>query len=340
MIKLFEQSSEVIIFFDRHGKIIAMNPAAEAIMTPEKIRRILQGDGHGICEVCRGFTSEAEQMTCTNCYMHNPELREFTSFQIFLETKGKEVVPYTASFQTIDPEEGTRVLMLRSMIKQYQTQEKLYQNKVMKHVIEAQESERRRISRELHDSVAQELMSAVVDLRVLKYLTDDEKLVGKMNQTEALMTRLLDDVRNLSVELRPATLDDFGLEAAFKTHFKRLEQSYGLLVDFTSSLDKKRYSSEIETVVYRVCQEAVMNALKYAQVDRVEVVLEEKEGMLQLVVEDQGAGFQPGSKPIGTGLGLFGMQERAELVGGVLRVLSKPGEGTRVFLQVPVPSGE
>lgn len=225
--------------------------------------------------------------------------------------------------------------MLRDLTRQFKTQEKFYQNKMMKHVIEAQENERKRISRELHDSVAQELMSAVIDLRVLKYMTDDEQLLRKVKQTEVSMTRLLSDIRNLSVELRPAALDDFGLEAAFRSHFKRMEQSYGLVIDFESRLCEKRYSSELETVVYRVCQEAVLNALKYAQVDTVKVTLSERDGFIRLQVEDHGIGFHPGDEPAGTGLGLFGMQERAELVGGTFSVESQKGRGTRILLMVP-----
>jgi two-component system sensor histidine kinase NreB len=226
--------------------------------------------------------------------------------------------------------------MLRDLTRQFKTQEKFYQNKMMKHIIEAQENERKRISRELHDSVAQELMSAVIDLRVLKYMTADEQLLKKMKQTEVSMTRLLNDIRNLSVELRPAALDDFGLEAAFRSHFKRVEQTYGLVIDYESKLSEKRYGSEIETVMYRVCQEAVLNALKYAQVDSVKVSLTEKDSVLLLRVEDKGAGFNQGDEPDGTGLGLFGMQERAELVGGTFSVDSEIGRGTVIILQVPV----
>lgn len=226
--------------------------------------------------------------------------------------------------------------MLRDLTRQFKTQEKFYQNKMMKHVIEAQENERKRISRELHDSVAQELMSAVIDLRVLKYMTSDEQLLRKVKQTEVSMTRLLNDIRNLSVELRPAALDDFGLEAAFRSHFKRMEQSYGLVIEYKSQLSEKRYESEIETVMYRVCQEAVLNALKYAQVDTVKVSLTEKDDVLRLLVEDEGTGFKLGDEPSGTGLGLFGMQERAELVGGTFNVDSGIGRGTRILLQVPV----
>lgn len=336
MTKLFENSSEAMFFFDRQGKALAMNPAAENIVDKDILKQLYQGNPEALCGTCRGYTSETELRTCLNCYFHTPDSEEFTSYQVYLETKDKGVVPYAATFHTIDDEKGIRVFMLRDLTRQFKTQEKFYQNKMMKHIIEAQENERKRISRELHDSVAQELMSAVIDLRVLKYMTADEQALKKMKQTEVSMTRLLNDIRNLSVELRPAALDDFGLEAAFRSHFKRVEQTYGLVIDYESRLSEKRYGSEIETVMYRVCQEAVLNALKYAQVDSVKVSLTENDGVLLLRVEDKGTGFNQGDEPDGTGLGLFGMQERAELVGGTFSVDSETGRGTTIILQVPV----
>lgn len=336
MTKLFENSMEAMFFFDREGKALAMNPAAENIVDKDILKQLYQGNPQALCGTCRGYTSETELRTCLNCYFNTPDSEDFTSYQVYLETKDKGIVPYAATFHTIDYEQGIRVFMLRDLTRQFKTQEKFYQNKMMKHVIEAQENERKRISRELHDSVAQELMSAVIDLRVLKYMTSDEQLLRKVKQTEVSMTRLLSDIRNLSVELRPAALDDFGLEAAFRSHFKRMEQSYGLIIEYKSQLSEKRYESEIETVMYRVCQEAVLNALKYAQVDSVKVSLTEKDGVLRLLVEDEGIGFELGDEPNGTGLGLFGMQERAELVGGTFNVDSGIDRGTKIHLQVPV----
>lgn len=340
MMKLFENSREAIFFFDKTGRAIAMNPAAEEIVSDDVLMKLYEGSENALCGTCRGYTSDMEQRTCLDCYMKIPEAEEHTSFQVYLETKNKGVVPYAGSFHTVDPDEGTRVFMLRDLTPQLRVQERFYQNKMMRHVIEAQENERKRLSRELHDSVAQELMSAVVDLRVLKYMTDDETVLKKVKQTEGSMTRLLDDIRHLSVELRPAALDDFGLEAAFRSHFKRVEENYGLVVEFVSDLARKRYHSDIETVIYRICQEAVLNALKYAHVDTVSVRLFEQSGMIRLEVEDQGEGFEAGSDPIGTGLGLYGMRERAEIAGGTLTVRSELGIGTKVQLQIPISESE
>ncbi|MCM3611136.1 sensor histidine kinase [Planococcus sp. MERTA32b] len=336
MMKMYANSSEAIFFFDRDGKTLSLNPAAANIMENDVLEQLIAGADSAICEACRGFTSESENQTCKNCFFESVEPANFTSFQIHLKTKGKGVVPYTATFHTIDSERGIRVFMLRDLTTQFETQKKLHQNTMMRHVIEAQENERKRISRELHDSVAQELLSAVVELRALKYMTGDQKVLDKAEDTKATLTRLLDDIRNLSLELRPASLDDFGLEAAFRSHFKRIEESYGISIELVSSINKKRFDSEIETVFYRICQEAVLNSIKYAFVEEIKVHLYEEDSHLHLITVDEGLGFKEGQSPKGTGLGLFGMRERAELVNGKVEISSELGKGTTVHLSVPL----
>src|SRR6185312_3302640 len=262
-----------------------LNSAAKLILNAEVLDRMVRGDVKAICMTCKGYTNEQELRTCQSCYMTNPK-EDFTSFQVYLDTRDKGVIPYTASYQTVDMENEIRVFMLRDLTKQYKTQEILNQKRMTKSIIKAQEDERKRISRELHDGVAQEMLSSLVDLRVLKYMNIDQDVLKKVQQTEGSLMRLLDDVRHLSVELRPATLDDLGLEAAFRTHFRWIEKNYGLIVHFAAELEAKRYEGEIETVVYRVCQEAVFNALKYARTDEITVLIFEDGEYLHLEVKD------------------------------------------------------
>lgn len=334
--KLYRIGTEAIFFMDQKGGVVGMNPAAERILEVDVIERIQSGIDDSFCQTCEGYTDEQELMSCSRCYLNYPK-GEFSSFQVYLRTRDEGVVPFAASYHTIDEEQGIRVLMLLDLTKQQKTQEMLQRNHMLKYVIKAQEDERKRISRELHDSVAQELLSSLVDLRVLKYMNVSDDVLNKIQQTEQSLTRLLDDIRHLSVELRPASLDDLGLEAAFRSHFKWMEKNYGLLVHFSAELAAARYSNEIETVVYRVCQEAVLNALKYSGLDEVHVRLWEENGVLQLTVRDEGVGFNMFiNEAQGTGLGLYGMRERAELVGGQFTLTSSAGAGTTVQLSVPL----
>ncbi|MFC5605028.1 sensor histidine kinase [Sporosarcina koreensis] len=339
LMKLYGNSDEAIFFFDRQGKTLAMNTAAEEIIEKDVFEQMMAGSAGAICKACKGFTSSDESLTCVSCYMANPD-EDISSFQVYFDTKGRGIIPYSGSIQTIDEETGIRVFMLRDLTQQYKTQEELNQKQLMKRVIKAQEDERKRLSRELHDSVAQEMLSSLVDLRVLKYMTIEEEVLKKVQQTEGSLMRLLDDIRHLSVELRPATLDDLGLEAAFRTHFKWVEKNYGLVIHFHPELESKRYEGEIETVVYRICQEAVFNALKYAEVDEMVVRLYEADGLLNLWVVDEGRGFElKNTDPKGTGLGIYGMKERAELVDGRLHIRSEMGKGTVIRLEIPVAEG-
>ncbi|MHA6258810.1 PAS domain-containing sensor histidine kinase [Sporosarcina sp. CAU 1771] len=335
LMKMYDNSAEAIFFFDQNGKVLSMNTSAQLIVGAEVLDKMVRGEEKAICMSCKGYTNEEEMQTCLSCYLVNP-VDDFSSFQVYLDTVGKGVIPYTASYQTIDQENGIRVFMLRDLTRQYRTQEILNQKTMMKNVIKAQEGERKRLSRELHDSVAQEMLSTLVDLRVLKYMDVNADVLKKLKQTEESIMRLLDDIRHLSVELRPSALDDLGLEAAFRTHFKTIENNYGLVVYFTAELESKRYEGEIETVVYRVCQEAVFNALKYAGTDDVHVRFFEHENNLILTVIDEGVGFDiQNVNPLGTGLGLYGMRERAELVGGHLKIESN-SKGTTVRLEIPL----
>ena len=340
LMKMYENSAEAIFFFDGLGKVIALNSSAKLIMNVEVLSRMADGEANAICFSCKGYTNEQHLQTCMSCYLINPH-DDFSSFQVYLDTRGKGIIPYTASYQIIDEENGIRIFMLRDLTKQFRTQEVLNQKTMMKNVLKAQEDERKRISRELHDGVAQDMLSSLVDLRVLKYMNIDDDVKEKVKQAETSIMRVLDDIRHLAVELRPATLDDLGLEAAFRTHFKWIEKNYGLLVEFTAELDAKRYEGEIETVVYRVCQEAVLNALKYAETKTITVRLFENAGKLKLNVVDKGIGFDLDYRNVkGTGLGLYGMRERAELVEGQLLIQSEIDKGTLIYLEIPLSTGE
>lgn len=335
LLKFFENTNDYIFLFNRDGEIVLMNDAARGILTEDVYETLLSGQTESFCEVCRGHTTEANIRTCDDCYiLESDEDKE--SFQVYLETEEKGMVPYFASFATIDDSLGIRMLTLRNISDQIKTQEQLFQKMQMNRVIRAQEDERKRISRELHDSVAQELLSLLIEIRLMKYITDNKEIIDRIRDSEEKLAQILEDIQFLSVELRPSTLDDLGLGASFRAHFKMVEKNYGVLVRFQSNIGTKRYAQEIETNIYRICQEAVLNAIKYAEVDEITVQLFEEE-QLFLIVSDQGKGFSLNKiRSQGTGLGLYGMRERAELMNGILSIQSEIDEGTCIQLQIPL----
>lgn len=209
-------------------------------------------------------------------------------------------------------------------------------------VLTAQEAERLRIARELHDDAAQALTYMLIRLKVAQRSDSPEEVRGTLEELHQLTLKTLDDIRRLALELRPAALDDLGLVAALETHVADYSKRVGIPVSFRVSGLEERLPREVEVVVYRVVQEALTNIAKYAHAAQVEVELARgAEGGLRLSVKDDGKGFDLAAlKNSRTrGLGLFGMEERVSLVGGRIQWNSAPGKGTEVLAWIPLGRG-
>ncbi|MHC0553158.1 sensor histidine kinase [Salinicoccus sp. CNSTN-B1] len=331
---MFHQSKEMILFVNGDGEIVYMNAHASRTLDDTDYDK---SQFQHICSHCQGMYVGEGRIECNNCYLH---MEEKVTFQVYMRTRDGSVEPFIANFQRIDPEEGISVFTLNPLSEQLKTQEMEHQKRLTQRIIQAQEDERKRISRDLHDGVTQELLNVLLEMRLFKYIEDHDALTEKMQKSEESLSRLLDYVRNISVELRPASLDDLGLEAALKTHFKWVERQYGMTVECHLDMHNKRFNPEVETVVYRIIQEAIFNAAKYADVETVEVDLHEIEDIsghsLNFEIRDGGLGFDLNSHPLGTGLGLFGMNERVSSVNGNVTIDSAPGNGTTVSGSIPL----
>jgi two-component system, NarL family, sensor histidine kinase UhpB len=192
----------------------------------------------------------------------------------------------------------------------------------------AQEDERRRIARELHDEVGQSLTAAVLHIARAQTRAADETAC-ELADARDVVRATLDEVRAIAANLRPEALDDLGLGAAVRQLSIEVERA-GLVVDRAIASDL-RLTRDAEVVVYRVAQEALTNVLRHARAERVEVRLERAGGGTRLSVSDDGIGH-PGAPQ---GAGIRGMRERALLAGGTLRLWSEPGRGTAVTLELP-----
>jgi signal transduction histidine kinase len=207
---------------------------------------------------------------------------------------------------------------------------------VVGRVVSAQEQERKRLARELHDETGQALTSILLGLKPLEEAVTSEEGRDALVSLRKLVVSTLQDVRRLAVELRPSALDDFGLGPAVERLAATFREQTGLRVDLESNVGDTRLPSEVETVVYRIVQEALTNVVKHSGATTVSILLTTKDGTLTAVVEDDGAGFDPRSAR-DSGLGLVGMRERVSLVGGRLRVESAADLGTTLIAEVPVP---
>ena len=207
----------------------------------------------------------------------------------------------------------------------------------LRRVVEAQELERRRLARELHDETGQALTSILLGLKGLEERMEDPGARAAVEELRGLVVSTLQDVRRLAVELRPSALDDFGLVAALERLTESFAQQTGIAVDFQTALADERLPAEVETALYRIVQESLTNVVKHARARHVSILLARRDGAVKALVEDDGQGFDS-SRGLGVdqGFGLVGMRERLALLGGRLEVESGPAAGTTIAAEVPV----
>jgi signal transduction histidine kinase len=205
----------------------------------------------------------------------------------------------------------------------------------MARVVDAQELERKRLARELHDETGQALTSVLLGLRAVEEAEDLAEIAEATSRLRELLVDTLHDVRRLAVELRPKALDDFGLVPALERLTETFAEQTAIPVELEAVLGEARLSPPIETALYRIVQEALTNVIKHSRASRVSVLLMRKPDTVAAVIEDDGVGFDPDRARDG-GLGLIGMRERIALLDGHLTVESAPEGGTSIVAEVPV----
>ncbi|MBI4380336.1 MAG: HAMP domain-containing protein [candidate division NC10 bacterium] len=217
--------------------------------------------------------------------------------------------------------------------------------RLLTQLITAQEEERKRISRGLHDEAGQALTSILVGLKLIENATDIREAHQQSGSLRALTVETLEALHDLSLNLRPGVLDELGLAAALEHYVKDFGAKHGLATDFQAhGFDSRRLPAPIETTMYRIAQEALTNVVRHARAANVSVLLERRGNSAILIVEDDGRGFEVESV-VGRSrnegrLGIFGMQERAFRIDGTLTIESSSGGGTTVFVEVPLSKAE
>lgn len=205
-------------------------------------------------------------------------------------------------------------------------------------ILSAQEAERVRVSRELHDDTGQALTLILVRLQLIENMTRDAEVRHELAELRELVVDTLDGVRRLAVQLGPSILEDLGLRSGLEWLADRVREDTGLQVEFTVDCDDANVPPTTAIALFRVAQEALTNVVRHARASRAEMRLAEADGHLTLTVSDDGVGFdvdEARARPTAS-VGLFGMAERVALVGGTIEVLSRNGAGTRVDVRVPV----
>jgi signal transduction histidine kinase len=207
---------------------------------------------------------------------------------------------------------------------------KRVQRDALRRIVAAQELERQRLARELHDETGQALTSILLGLKQIEGAKS-----ASVSRLRELVVATLQDVRRLAVELRPKVLDDFGLVPALERLTSSFAEQTGIEVDLEAGAIRDRLPAEVETAIYRIVQESLTNVVKHSHAHRVSVFLTRSDGRIKAVIEDDGTGFDP-EAGTADGVGLIGMRERIELLEGTLAVESSGTSGTTVAVEVPV----
>lgn len=210
-------------------------------------------------------------------------------------------------------------------------------SQLLQKVITAQEEERQRIARELHDQTGQTLSSLMMGLKCIAEQCPNSNC--ELDGMRATIKQTLGDIHRLAVDLRPSVLDDMGLVAALEKLVSEYQSRHQIDVDLHAEwCDQERLHHDMEVTVYRIVQEAMTNISKYAQAENVSIIINKKEDELSIIIEDDGVGFEADNiwseGTVQNRLGLYGMRERAMLVGGTLTIESTPGIGTTIYARV------
>jgi PAS domain S-box-containing protein len=210
--------------------------------------------------------------------------------------------------------------------------------KCLAQVIASQEDERKRVARDLHDQLCQSLSGLLLETQSQDGTNASPRLVR--NGIEARIRDLIDQVRQMAGQLRPPTLDDYGLESALERHVEQLLTRTGLAIDYqyvSSPEQRERLAPSIEVALYRIAEEALSNVVSHAEASRVSVIVVRQQGKVMLLVEDDGRGFDYATtrKNVEQCTGLVAIQERVALLGGTLSVESTPHKGTTIRAEIP-----
>ncbi|WP_040948806.1 histidine kinase [Gorillibacterium massiliense] len=325
---VFMHSSEGVLILDNEKTILRINPAAQRIMKSGS-----DTEPANFCEVCSNYPGLGKLCTYQNCFVYENTTEPV---ELQLVTPRNETVSVRTSVSRYeDPLHGPlSVLRIKEVEEKRQEEQHQIAKMITHSILSAQEDERKRISRELHDGIGQSLYSILIQTEMLKDTADEERVEA----LQEAIRNTIEDIRDLSAELRPSALDDIGLVAALRNYFRSYGQKFGIQVHFMVEGDAGRIPSAQETAFYRIVQEALTNAAKYAHTDVVDVQLKLSPLYAELLIQDYGCGFVITSE-LRQGVGLYSMEERVKILRGWFDMNSLPGKGTTIRAKVPIMEG-
>ncbi len=329
-------SDYAIITFDRDGVVESWNSGAEKIFGYRE-NEIIGQSGEIL------FTPEDREKGVFQTEMETALRTGRAEDECFLFRKdGSRFFSSGVMRPLKDGKAKGFVKIARDMTDKIEAEKAVRDKEMLRILVGAQEEERKRIARDLHDQLGQQLTALRLKIEILKGMcAGDEALREYIDETQALARQIDADVDFLAWEMRPVALEDIGLAAALANYVREWSAQFNIPADFQANrFGKKRLAPETEAHLYRIMQEALNNVYKHARAKNVDVSLERRDDFAVLIIEDDGIGFEPdeciSNKNDAKCIGLTGMRERAALIGGNLEIESAPGAGTTVFVRVPV----
>ena len=332
---LFNSASDAIVIRDLEGNIFEVNQAMSDLtgytsdeLTKMNISQFLSPDSFNVAMEMQKRQLEGEIIR--------------QRYELELIRKDGARVTIDVAIRMIT--EDAQPVVVQATIRDITEQKRLRENMqfYIAEITKAQEEERKRIARELHDETAQDLATLLLDFEAITESKGQspETHIQLMDQLRERAESIMEGVRRFSHELRPGILDQLGLLPALEWLVDDINVSYGIDARMEVIGTERRFLPEVELALFRIAQEAFRNIQKHAQASKMEVVVEFSEGKMRMSVSDNGKGFDAGGSlaelPRTGKLGLIGMEERARLLGGNLRIQSEPGKGTTIEIEAPV----
>ncbi len=340
-----------VIATDVKGQITFMNPVAEKMTGWHRI------EAHGrqldeVFSIIDENTRETVPSPTVNV-LATGEMAELSNHTILRSKDGSEI-PIDDSACPIKEGHKVRgvVLVFANVSERKAAERSRREAEIMQRIVEAQESERRRIARDLHDHLGQKMTALRLQIESMTEKISDGNGASKaIDGVRSAASQVDRDIGFLSWELRPTELEELGLDDALRSFVREWSDQYGIDADFQAcrladDTGDRRLPNPIETNLYRIAQEALNNILKHADATNVSVLLQHDKEAILLIIEDNGVGFDDihrsdtGVRPSERRHGLIGMRERTALLKGTIDIDSQPDGGTTVMVRVPVPGPE
>lgn len=330
LLTLFQHVSDGIMILDENKNIIEMNQAAKDLLGDESFPKIF-------CDICEDTNGQLRICDYDKCFLSHDKLSYYEIQLKNHQNKNKIPVSISTSNYFGANQKKLTIISIRNLSEYRKSEQNKIHNMITTSMIKAQEEERKRLSRELHDGIGQSIFSVQLGLEYVLPQIKNRDLTNHFENLRKTTKQTLEEIRHMAVELRPSVLDDLGLTAALKSYFKTFGDTFGIQVNFEYRGDKERLHPNTEIALYRIGQEALTNVAKYADTERIDVSLCKFENEVILKIADYGKGFSiEDIRRKEKGVGLFSMEERASMLNGKFHITSKLGQGTEIEVRIPL----